>query len=194
MADSLGLNDPVFVDGEGDHPGAGQLFALLDHPVVVQGGKDHVRDGIQVQQGLHIDLEQALAGGGEIDFSFLGVGQGESRSGGGYGNAAGGVVLVDLAVEAGHEDVFLAQVLEDLHVFLGDEVALAEAGPLENVRDDLGDVVSQDGAHSLVNGDGLDFVLFKVFHGVSPVRVWGQPPRLGLMNSMRSFSSNWVVS
>ena len=152
----LGGPELFLRDDEGDHPHARQLVSLADGCAALPGGDHEVLDGVDGDELFGVHPEEAVAGGFQLDLALLDL-------------AAVHVLVCAQGAEPLSAVVFMKhprrhlpdiQVLlthgeQHRDVFLRHHMALAEAGVLVLVLDDLGQVVAEHMAHGLLGFDKL---------------------------------------
>ena len=144
-------------------PGACQLIALSDGGIALTGGDHHILNGVDSNQLLAVDPEQAVAGGGQFDLALLDLAPVH------VGLAAKGchplrrVVLMDHS--GGHlpdVEMLLAHGQQDGDVLLRYHMALTETSVLVLVLDNLGHVVAQHMAHGIFGFHELHFAASRI--------------------------------
>jgi hypothetical protein len=146
--------DGRFRHGIGNNFDGAHHFALGNGRVVGQGGQGDAQLAVQLVQPGGIDAQHAQGIGLEVNAPGGGAAGVEVRPHHRVGDAAGGAVLVHIArFELGHVDHAAAGAAQGGQVVWGDGVALTE----EATAVWPGDVVAQDFARGVVNGNRSKF-------------------------------------
>ena len=146
----------LLLDDERDDPHARQLVALTDGGIALAGGDHHLVLAVHGQQTLRVHPEQPITGGLQLDLALLDLTALHVLRAAQRQQALRRVVLMHHA--GGHlidVQVLLAHAQQHGDVLLRDHMALAEPCVLVRVFDDLGHVVAQHMAHSVLCADEL---------------------------------------
>ena len=154
--DRLRLFERFLLDDERDHARAGELIPRFDRRVRMARGDHEPVDAVDRLQPLDVNAEEPVALGEQLDLPFLRLARAHVLVHAQAAHALCRLVLMEHAFGLfPDEEPFLAHAEEHGDVFLGHDMALAEAGVLHDAGDDLRHIVAQDVADGL---GGFDFL------------------------------------
>ena len=122
----------------------------------VDGCDRNFAKAVYAVENRHIDPQQPVTGGLEVDTPFPGFRACQVAAGNGRNNARGGIIFVNHAGQ-GFKNIkmLFANLQQHLNVFFPHNMAFAKNRPFAFTRNNSGDVVTQNTAHGVMHMDGF---------------------------------------